>query len=371
MTHVPRRLLAIGLAVSAFIAGSSANGRSLAIDLLNRYEAGDFDAIARQLDSVDFNFAELLKQLQQDGSSWIEAVEPGRRERRRIAAATLALEAARADAWHEWKWVVRQPPMCAGGECYYPPNVLYWRPAPLLLEWGCRLLRQGTEPTAAERVWHLAALSVAQRSEDPAILIGDPNVGRGRMGGEIGNTQDEINHLSHSRARFPAEGRFVLAEAVARERRSNLDVVKAYDSLAEDVGVGGEALMRLGVLWFRANRAADALKAFDRAESISRDPYVLYVTNYIRGRIAESQKRLDPARAAYERAVAVYPHGQSATVALSALLFQQGLRAEAQSLVGRMFAADPLPPDPWRDYVHADDRFWPQLLLKLRTEIRP
>jgi tetratricopeptide (TPR) repeat protein len=238
------------------------------------------------------------------------------------------------------------------------------------MEWACQILRQGTEPSAAERLWHLAALSVAQRSEDPAFLIGDPNVGRGRMGGEIGNTQDEIRHLSHSRTRFPTESRFVLAEAIVRDRRFNPEVIKAYESLADDVSVGGEALMRLGVAQFRANRPADALKSFDRAESVSRDPYVLYVSNYLRGRIAESQKRLEPARTAYERAVAAYPNGQSATIALSALLFQQGFRAEGQSLVGTMFAADPLPSDPWREYAHADDRFWPQLLAKLRSEIR-
>ena len=30
---------------------------------------------------------------------------------------------------------------------------------------------------------------------------------------------------------------------------------------------------------------------------------------------------------------------------------------------------DPLPPDPWREYAHADDRFWPVLVGRLRAEI--
>jgi hypothetical protein len=34
-----------------------------------------------------------------------------------------------------------------------------------------------------------------------------------------------------------------------------------------------------------------------------------------------------------------------------------------------MLAANPRPVDPWRTYIHADDRFWPQLIARLRQEI--
>ena len=82
-------------------------------------------------------------------------------------------------------------------------------------------------------------------------------------------------------------------------------------------------------------------------------------------------KRRQPkdAEAAYRGAVAAVPHAQSATVALAALLARDGRRAEAQQLVGDMLAANPPPPDPWRGFVHADDRFWPQLIARLRAEI--
>jgi tetratricopeptide (TPR) repeat protein len=116
---------------------------------------------------------------------------------------------------------------------------------------------------------------------------------------------------------------------------------------------------------YHAGRGAEALKSFERAEDQTRDPYIVYVASYMRGRIAEAQKKIEEARDAYTRSVTAYPHGQSATVALAGLLFQQGLRAEAQTLTGAMFAADPLPPDPWREYIHADDRFWPVLVAKL------
>jgi hypothetical protein len=35
-----------------------------------------------------------------------------------------------------------------------------------------------------------------------------------------------------------------------------------------------------------------------------------------------------------------------------------------------MLAAKPWVVDPWRAYVHADDRFWPVLVGRLRAEIR-
>ena len=377
MSRLARCLVTSVLAAAAFAAAVSAGQGRTVVDLLNRYEAGQFDVVTAALDDRDLDFADLLKQLQESAPEWINRAGPAGRDKRRLAAASFALEAARADAWHEWKWVVRQPLMktinvpgdraTRAGGGYQPLNVLYWKSAPLLIEWGCALLRQSTEPSPAERWWHLAALAVAQRSEDTAFLLGDPAIGLGYLAGEIDNTQDEIKHLSHSRERFPSEMRFVLAEAIARDRRWNAQAAKAYEAMTDDEAVGGEALMRLGVMQYRAGRPADALKSFDRAEALSRDPYVVYVASYIRGRIAESQRRPEQARVAYERSVTAYPHGQSATVALAALLFRDGLRAEAQALTGAMFAADPLPPDPWREYVHADDRFWPMLVEKLHT----
>ena len=43
--------------------------------------------------------------------------------------------------------------------------------------------------------------------------------------------------------------------------------------------------------------------------------------------------------------------------------------ADPEALIERMFAASPAPLDPWRAYRHADDRFWPQLIARLRQEI--
>ena len=67
--------------------------------------------------------------------------------------------------------------------------------------------------------------------------------------------------------------------------------------------------------------------------------------------------------------MAAWPNGQAATQALAASLFRDGKRASAYELTETMLDAPNPLFDPWREYVHADDRFWPYLVGKLRAEI--
>lgn len=361
------RHLLVGSVVlaAAFAGGPSTAQRRSVTDLLDRYGAGRFDAVVEELSGDDLDFGDLLKQLRQEGPGWIAAGGAARRARRELTAATVALEAARAGEWHEWKAIQRQDNFFE----LRPLNVLYWKAPPLLIEWGCELFRRDTTPRPIERWWQLAALAVAQRSEDPQFLVGDTKIGRGVGAGEIGNTGDEIKHLEHVTPRFPKEMRFVLAQGIARDRDWIDDAVKVYHALAHDPDVGGEATMRLGALWLRQRRLPDAVEQLERAEALTRDPYVVFLARYFRGQAFERQQDPRKAEAAYRGAVAAIPHAQSASVALAALVMRDGRRAEAQSLVRDMLGADPPPLDPWRAYVHADDRFWPQLIGRLRTEI--
>jgi tetratricopeptide (TPR) repeat protein len=379
-----RRLLFLPLVLGTCLAGAPSATRSLSVvDLLDRYGAGRFDEVAGELAGIA-SFDDLLKQLRRDGPAWIASGGPEARARRELTAATLALEAARAGQWQEWKWIQKQPKMCAGDECYQPPNILYWKAPPLLIEWGCELLRQHETPTSHEKWWQLAALAVAQRSEDPQFLVGDTRIGVGFSTGEIGNTGDEIKHLDHVVPRFPKEMRFVLAQGIARDRDWPGDATQAYRALENDPDIGGEAMMRLGAMQMGSRRGnyrsladtpshevspSGALDSFDRAEALTRDPYVIFLARYFKAQVYERQQRTQQAEAAYRGAVAAVPHAQSATLALATLIFRDGRRAEAQQLVGAMLAADPSPVDPWRAFIHADDRFWPQLIARLREAI--
>ena len=373
-----RRTLALACAAAVCLTSMSSRAHGLSVvEMLDSYKAGKFAAVVAELEG-DIDFKDLLKQLQDQGPAWIDAGGPDERERRELVAATFALEAARADEWREWKFIWKQKQICASdagpladskGGCINPLGVLEWKAPPLLIEWACRRLRKDETPRPIERWWQLAALAVAQRSEDGQFLVGDTSIGLGVGSGEILNAQLEIKHLEHVRKRFPEEMRFVLAEGIARDRFWQDDAMQAYGALYNDPVVGGEAMMRMGVMLVRMGRREDALKHFDRAESLTRDRYVIYLVKYFRGRIAESQRRNDDALEAYRAAVAAWPRAQSATLALASLLFQNGRRAEAQGLAAAMLEANPQPIDPWKEYVHADNRFWPLLVGKLRAEI--
>lgn len=360
-----RHLLLLLLATAA-LTGTQRSRTPTVVELLDRYASGSFDDVVQYL-AGEVDFDALLAQLRRDGPSWIDARGAAERGRRRLTAATFALEAARADEWHEWKWIQAQPPM-PGGAQYL--NILYWKAPPLLIEWGCELMRRDAAPPPIERWWQLAALAVAQRSEDPAFLVGDTNIGRGAAAGEIGNIQDEIKHLDHAQARFPKEARFMLAQGIARDRAWPEDAEQAYTALLNDPDVGGEASMRLGAMRLRQRRLDDALQSLEHGATLTRDPYVVFLARYFAGKALEQQRRSDRAEAAYRGAVAAIPHAQSASIALAALLFRDGRRGAAYELMDGMLAANPAPLDPWRAYVHADDRFWAQLIGRLRAEIR-
>ncbi len=162
----------------------------------------------------------------------------------------------------------------------------------------------------------------------------------------------------------------MLAQGIARERAWPDEAVRAFTAVANDLDVGGEATMRLGAIEMRQGQLDSALDRFEQAEELTRDPYVIHLARLFTGRTRERQRRPDDARDAYRRAVAAWPHAQAATMSLASLLFGEGRRAEAQALAGAMLAARPPAVDPWRGFVHADDRFWPQLVGGLRAEIR-
>jgi hypothetical protein len=371
-----RAALALAAALSlGLLGGRTSAQQPSVIAFLDRYAAGQFEAVVDDL-AGDLDFGDLLNQLKRDGPAWIDAAGPEMRERRELVAVTFALEAARADQWYQWKWIWLPPAMKTidappgmGGGAYQPFPILDWRPAPLFVEWACERLRKDATPRPIERWWQLAALAVAQRSEDVHFLVGDPNIGRGTRAGEIGNLQDEIKHLDHVTDRFPHEPRFMLGQGIARTHWPD-DAFKAFAAVLGDEDVGGEAAMRAGALEMRLGQRGEALQYFEMAEDRTRDPYVVYLARFFTGQIREQQRRIDDATEAYRGAVAAWPHAQSATMALASLLFDAGRRVEAQTLAGAMLAARPPVRDPWREFVHADNRFWPQLVGRLRAEIR-
>lgn len=333
---------------------------STGIALLDRYAHGEFDAVVEALGAVE-NFSDIYKNIRSQAPAWIEAGGAGDRARRRLAAATFALEASHAGELEDWKLV----------QNWIRLENIYWRAPAQLLEWGCRLLREDSPPQSMELTWQLAALAVADRAEDFEFLIGSPWEARA-------NPKDEIEHLKHVAARFPGERRFALTQGIAIEwrlfpsaRRPGLrEAQQVFTTLRDDPAVGAEASMRLGALQLRAGQITQALPLFDRADRGVADPYVQYLARFFRGQALERQRKAADAESAYRSALDAIPRAQSASFALAALLVQRGARAEAANLVDASLPRQQRPPDPWRTYAEADYRFWPGLIATLRAEIR-
>ncbi len=387
---------AAALALALLVSGRPAAQETSTLLLLDQYAAGRFADVTATLARTE-NFKRLLKDLHHDDvKAWMIAAGPADRARRELAAATFALEAARADEWYEWKWLITAP--------YGQPPILYWMPPPLLIEWGCELLRQH-EPTENERIWQLAAMATAQRSEDVQFLIGFTTVEgevplpepapviptptpaaippglpiRGlivmRGGGgdrgpeEVSNLQKEIGHLNHVAERFPKEKRFDLGQALAREGRQPSESTKLYQALIGDPAVGGEAAVRFGALLLRRGAVPAALETLSKVEVLTRDRDMVYLARFYRGQALMKTRREDDAVAAYRAALAARPGSQSASAMLAAILAKRDQRTEAQAVMKAVLDAGADYRDPHLEYVHGDDRFWPVLIARLRREI--
>jgi len=355
---------------------------------LDRYLAGQYDAVVAQF-TKQTDFGHLLDALKHEAPAWIDAAPPAERPRRRLVAATYALEAARAAEDEDWKWVqgidltapTASPiPLInptGRGPGYRPPPAIWWKTAPQILEWGCALLRNGGAPSPAERWWQLGAVAVAQRRGDYEFMIGSP-------WDERGNAEDEIEHLKHVIARFPKEPRFALAQAIAIEwhtwpqslnrargaSRDIPDALRAFEGMRDDNDIGPEAWLRSGVLLLRANTTGRAVDAFNKVETLTRDRYLIYLAKLFRGQAHERLKADVDAERDYRGALATIPKAISASMALAALLTRAERPGEASAIVEAAVTANPPPIDPWREYGAADDRFWPRFISQLRAEIR-
>jgi tetratricopeptide (TPR) repeat protein len=330
------------------------------VGLLDRYAQGDFDGAVAALAPIA-DFGPLYKDLVANAPKWMNEGGLADVERRRLAASTFALEAARIGATRDWKFV----------EMFMRLPNIHWKPPAQLLEWGCIQMRSAPSPTPIEHTWQMAALAVAGRAQDYEFLIGNPWEGRA-------NPRDEILHLEHAIARFPKDRRMLLAQGIAAEwrlypnpRNAGLQEARAiFNNLKDDEEVGAEANVRLGILETRAGNPAAASPLFAAAIRMSHDPFVTFLARYFEGQAYERQHRLTDAEASYRAALDVVPRAQSASFSLAALVVARGAREEAAGLVADSVSIAPRPIDPWRVYGDADDRFWPVLIAALRENIR-
>ena len=224
-------------------------------------------------------------------------------------------------------------------------------------------MRAHPDLAAGERWWHLASLAVAERAQDGEFLVG-------RYLPPPLYLTKEIAHAVHLQRRLPDEWRVKLAIGIGEDLQNARDAARrTFTALQGDPDVGAEAAVRLGALALRQGAADDAIALFDRVESRTRDPWVLYLARFFKGRAYDLRKQPAEAERAYRGALRAIPNAQSAVMALATLLSHDGRRREASTLTTAMLAAETV--DPWRAFADADDRFWPELIARVRAEIHP
>jgi len=184
-----------------------------ATDLLDYYEAGEFDAVQDALRrAAKGDLGIVLDALKRDGRTWIDADGPQWRPRRRLMAATLALETAHASLDRGWL------------------------ASRALIEWGASELAKAP-PTVEERTWHQAALALCEGALDTISIEAQ---------------------LKRMERRVPGEPRILLGRAFLEEIRewgkkivlviNKADILETPDDLATvEQFVRRSALTLLGV----------------------------------------------------------------------------------------------------------------------------
>ena len=363
--------VAAAMALGTALPGSALH---LVDDVLNQYEGGHFDVAVGSLPppSELNQFATLLAA---EAPSWIGSGTASDSLHRRVVVASVALEAVQR------------------GLAGSPPFAVRTASA-RLIEWARELL-PSTSPL--ERTWYLASIALAERTNDTVFLNG-----LGRLKGSPGEPAVRarlgaaIAYLPSVQALLPDEPRVRLSCLVAddllgatanetgwlsapQDLTSSFmkpfsgyyeALVRAFADVASTESIRGEAHLRAGVIEYRLRHTDAALTHLDQVEPWTRDPYLVYLSRFFRGKTRELEGNREAAEAAFRSALAIVPNAEAASTALATSLFLRDARAEAYGLVQNSLGAQPTTVDPWRLYMWGDYRLAPELMQNLREALR-
>src|SRR6185295_2875271 len=101
-----------------------------------------------------------------------------------------------------------------------------WRLRWPFVAWSCELVRNDASHWSAERLWFLVSVAVTEEAGDWPDLTGAPTdtpyMPARRFFSAADQQEFRLGHLSHAKAAFPGEPRFLLAEVIAREHATLL-----------------------------------------------------------------------------------------------------------------------------------------------------
>jgi tetratricopeptide (TPR) repeat protein len=131
-----------------------------------------------------------------------------------------------------------------------------------------------------------------------------------------------------------------------------------------------ETFVRGALNQLRSGRAKDAIATLDQFQDPKDDPALTYWAWLFRGRALAELDRPSEADVAYRKALAAWPHAQSAAAGLTSLYMFWNNPSEAQRWSIAMTTAPADAVDPWWFYPEGDYRFLPKWLASLREAAR-
>jgi VWFA-related protein len=176
---------------------------------------------------------------------------------------------------------------------------------------------------------------------------------------------------------FPA---IRIGPAAAAEAAAHQAVIDRYEFARSLPGVEFEARIREAWLLYRLRKFDAAVALTENLEppadlggglggDVDLARQMRYVSHFVRAQVLREQRDFDRAIVAYREAIAAWPDGQSARVALMTLLATQGHREEAAALAKAVESTPKTAIDPWWLFWEGDRLLFPALVAKLREAL--
>ncbi len=382
-----------GLAIAAFAAAVFTAGVPAAVpDRLHRldlYSEGRYEEAIRDITLVAHMEA-IYDDLVGAGGTWVLAAANEEQGRRRLIAATFALEVA----------TVQPPRDAPTGRGMFDLSLIRER----LVAWGAVTLvqRVPAAPTihsppmtvarqSHERLWYHAAAALLQNGATYRALVKPADDEPALRPPVVFPLLDDI-----ALRRFPADPVLMLARAGALLSSAGASVMlmgdrrpsdrhgrsftfdngragqaeSIYRTLLDDPVVGADAHLRLGFLRFLRGDESGARRLLAEADRRSTDADARYCARLLTAWAWQVEKRHDEALAAYRAALDLAPNAHSAAVPMAFALQTDGRLAEAEALLHAALIAVPRPRDPLVTFDRSDGRTFPERLRALKATLR-
>jgi tetratricopeptide (TPR) repeat protein len=394
--------------------------RSVITEILSRYATGDYTGAIKIIESVDALPIggslspgtlsapdEAFIEWQHAAKDWIR-LDPKDSRRHQLIAATVALEIVHARS-----------------ELNGPRRLSF-------VAWACEAVRDHPTRTDAERFWYRASIAVMQESVGFGLLPTKRDDMTFRLARQPADRSEVVaGHLTHALAAFPDDGRFRLAEVLARAALTsvtpfstsrnridaneipmkspptNRDLMKLItarlatlpeierdlQALANDEQLRAEAELNVGYLFVRQQRWDEALAHLERVEPSTHDALLVCISHYLRGWVYQRRDRRDEAIAEYHAALEISPRARSVSIMLADELVRAGRQVEAYAVLDSGLKASAAPSDlrprfpapggrggptpifgvssdPWDLFQHGDARLTLSYFTQLREALR-